>query len=281
MQERLTNQEQIFGAQLLNARDELESLRRHPFGKLLALCGWPSKSALSFGPASLARVDLANVRGLEPSGTSSDALPPPSAVGSTAMNEICPEESTVLEKLLVLNDVEFVRAAYKTILKRAPDTEGEQNYIQLLQSGVDKVILLRDMSRSDEGQRARVNLPGLSRAVRERRVRRVPFLGPLVVGTLRLFRRGPDNDPELAFRNQQIGTQRLISERLANVEASIDGLRQQQVRFEQIVRRLESQTDAINPHVDDANAGPVEISATQYPGSVERQLSRKAAACKA
>ena len=100
-------------------------------------------------------------------------------------------ESVMLDQLLVLNDVDFVRAAYRALLKREADPTGERNYVELLRSGHDKVRLLGDMARSEEARRSGASIPGLNGALMRRKLGRLPVVGPFALKVGSLFRRAP------------------------------------------------------------------------------------------
>ena len=56
-----------------------------------------------------------------------------------------------LEEILELHDEAFVKAAYRSILGRAPDLGGLQNYLSQVRAGVNKIQILRDLAQSPEG----------------------------------------------------------------------------------------------------------------------------------
>jgi hypothetical protein len=56
-----------------------------------------------------------------------------------------------LEELLELRDEAFVKAAYRSILGRAPDPGGLENYLSQVRTGVNKAQILRELVQSPEG----------------------------------------------------------------------------------------------------------------------------------
>ena len=56
-----------------------------------------------------------------------------------------------LEELLELHDEAFVKAAYRSILGRAPDLGGLQNYLSQVRAGANKAQILRELAQSPEG----------------------------------------------------------------------------------------------------------------------------------
>jgi methyl-accepting chemotaxis protein len=75
-----------------------------------------------------------------------------------------------LDQLLVLDNEDFVRAAYARLLGRDPDPEGLRFYAAELLRGVDKLDLLERLSLSDEARlRGTGRLEGLREAIDQRR----------------------------------------------------------------------------------------------------------------
>ncbi len=86
-----------------------------------------------------------------------------------------------LGELLAFNDEEFIRNAYRALVKREPDTAGFTNYLRTLrEGGLTKVEIIADMLASAEARRHNVHVAGLARAVLVRRWRRIPVLGPIL-----------------------------------------------------------------------------------------------------
>jgi 2-polyprenyl-3-methyl-5-hydroxy-6-metoxy-1,4-benzoquinol methylase len=95
-----------------------------------------------------------------------------------------------VDELLRFHDREFVRNAYRAILKREPDDVGYAAYLKNLRSGrFNKIDVLASLRFSDEGKRKGVGVQGLTFPGFLRRLYRVPVLGyllELTVGLLRL-----------------------------------------------------------------------------------------------
>lgn len=86
-----------------------------------------------------------------------------------------------LDDLLKYHGADFVRNAYRAVLKREPDAAGLADHLESLASGrFNKVDVLASLRFSPEGQRSQVRIDGLSRASRVRRLGRVPLLGYLL-----------------------------------------------------------------------------------------------------
>jgi len=221
--------------ELAKSRAAADFLRSSPLNRLFGLA-FPEKTQSNRGDELPA---LGNVGSSAHTAmmASADSQPASTADRNTMQNP-------VLNDLLILNDVEFVRAAYAAILKRAADSTGEQNYLGRLRQGHDRVRMLADMARSEEGRRAGAVLPGLDQAVRWSALGRLPLLGPLLVGLRSLLRRVPSPDPVAAFHNQSFGLQRAALDLVVEIQASIQRLQQQQAGMEQALRRMgEQQSD--------------------------------------
>lgn len=63
--------------------------------------------------------------------------------------------------LLSREDEDFVRCAYFTLLGRAPDPQGQGEYLERLRSGASKLAIARELRASPEGAARRVALPGM------------------------------------------------------------------------------------------------------------------------
>ena len=66
-----------------------------------------------------------------------------------------------VSQLIALNDVALVDALYRTLLKRAPDPDGQEFYVGQLRSGRSKGSVIADMAGSPEAKAAGHALPGL------------------------------------------------------------------------------------------------------------------------
>jgi SAM-dependent methyltransferase len=94
-------------------------------------------------------------------------------------------------ELLAFNDVDFVRSAYRALLRREPDVAGSNGLLVALYAGeLSKVEILGVLHESQEGRNAAVRVHGLANAVRVRRLRRIPILGR-VIGIVQYILRLP------------------------------------------------------------------------------------------
>ena len=73
--------------------------------------------------------------------------------------------ATNIKELLALDDLAFIDCAYKSLLKRAPDAIGLNNYLKLIRSGVAKMRVLSQLFFSAEGRKAAPSLRGLRRTM--------------------------------------------------------------------------------------------------------------------
>jgi hypothetical protein len=67
-----------------------------------------------------------------------------------------------IEELLLLDDEQFVRAAYLTLLGRDVDSDGLASYVGHLRLGRDKRELIADLALSEEGRGVAADVTGLS-----------------------------------------------------------------------------------------------------------------------
>lgn len=82
-----------------------------------------------------------------------------------------------LDELLALEDQDFVRAAYVTLLGRPADQEGFWFYTQLLRAGERKAAIIARLARSAEAQSSGTDLPRLKSYVRAYQLSNMPVIG--------------------------------------------------------------------------------------------------------
>jgi ectoine hydroxylase-related dioxygenase (phytanoyl-CoA dioxygenase family)/cyclopropane fatty-acyl-phospholipid synthase-like methyltransferase len=76
-----------------------------------------------------------------------------------------------------LNGSDFVAAAYRLVLSRAPDEEGGVYYLNRLRAGAPKLMILGELQDSVEGRACHASLPGLRRAALIQRLALTPLVG--------------------------------------------------------------------------------------------------------
>lgn len=79
--------------------------------------------------------------------------------------------------LLCYHDQAFVTAAYRTILRRSPDTGGYLHYLNMLRNGCAKVDILGRLRYSKEGRTVGINISGLALPFLLQQVYRIPVFG--------------------------------------------------------------------------------------------------------
>jgi hypothetical protein len=182
-----------------------------------------------------------------------------------------------LPALLALDDTEFVRAAYATLLGRDSDDTGLDHFTRRLRDGEDKRRLIADLALSDEGRRRQHSLPGLEALAQEHQARVDPW--PQRAARALLRRLGaPSREPvERALR--------AADNRLYRIERALLAQTGELVALRQDLARVSAQLESLHMAVS-----PVESTATvaaapvvlprQAPLRVEqlfRQMRRTAA----
>lgn len=88
-----------------------------------------------------------------------------------------PEGVYQLAEFLALHDRSFVRAAYLAILRREPDPDGAENYVNQVRSGEHKAKLLSQFLDSPEARQHRTQIHGLQAHLRIIRLCELPIVG--------------------------------------------------------------------------------------------------------
>jgi hypothetical protein len=154
-------------------------------------------------------------------------------------------ETVLIKDVLTLHDADFVRAAYRLVLKREVDPSGEQTYVSLLRAGYDRCRLLGDLATSEEGRALGPVDPDVRRMLRRARLSWLPIIGRPLAGLLSSFRPRPQPDPDAAFRHQIVGTQHATLDMLNQVLSLTRDLQHRQVGIERALARMGSrQSDA-------------------------------------
>src|SRR6266478_383028 len=91
-----------------------------------------------------------------------------------------PDAAYQLNDFAAYDDVEFVEAAYRAILKREPDEDGLKTYLAMLRDGALKAELLGRLRQSPEGGLRRIRVVGLSLPYALDVVSRWPVIGRVV-----------------------------------------------------------------------------------------------------
>ena len=80
-------------------------------------------------------------------------------------------------KLLAMDDVQFVSAAYVNLLGRSADPSGLHYYVSRLRIGTDKVEIIDQLYRSSEAAGHEITMGGLRPILRKFRLSRRPVIG--------------------------------------------------------------------------------------------------------
>ena len=136
-----------------------------------------------------------------------------------------------IEDLLKFHGQDFVRNAYRALLKREPDPSGSAQYLRSLEGGrLNKIDVLASLRYSPEGERAHVKVSGLAWPATIRRLERLPIVGYLLqmaigVGRLpRLLQHLRQSEAYVLARQERIvdhhnQLQRRLTEALAQISA--------------------------------------------------------------
>lgn len=121
-------------------------------------------------------------------------MPPTTATESYAMPPLTWQETFTPKpdgaaysaaELLQFHDADFIRVAYRVILRRAPDAEGAAGFLAALREGrINRLDVLARLRFSSEGVRHNVTIHGLRVPAVLRRAYRVPLVGPVLRWTV-------------------------------------------------------------------------------------------------
>ncbi len=93
-------------------------------------------------------------------------------------NRIENKNSYSIGELCSYHDIDFIRNAYRALLKREADSEGLNKFLKDLRSGEkDKVQILSEIRFSDEGKRKNVEVVGLKSVYLKTRLYKLPLIG--------------------------------------------------------------------------------------------------------
>jgi len=154
-----------------------------------------------------------------------------------------------VEEFLRYHDEQFVRNAYRGILRREPDGTGLASFLDPLRHDkISKIEVLGRIRYSPEGRTARTRIDGLATRFAARSARRIPVVGR-VIGILQYIARLPELAESLdrferAYFQRDPQTRRQLDANNALVEHTLAALdRRATDRLERVqddVARLES-----------------------------------------
>ena len=178
------------------------------------------------------------------------------APGSPAAASTSAADTMTLQNLTKFHDEEFVKSAYRTLLRRDPDPVGLQNYLKQLRSGrMNKIEILGDIHSSAEGRQVGVEVTGLKRAYLFQRLFAMPLVGRVlktaeVAWRLPTIMRNVDGFQaftcarfselqNLAAARMGLNASSVLTQRLSALQTSLETERANRDKLEDIVAALE------------------------------------------
>lgn len=150
--------------------------------------------------------------------------------------------------LLKYHDRDFVRNAYRAILKREPDEAGFLYNLKLLQSGAfNKIDILASLRYSEEGKLNGVSVSGLSLPATIRTLERIPVVG-YVLQLLLAFVRLP-----LMVRSQRQFQGYIVAQQLAIADYINNSQRINNDRQHAITNELQQHRSELNNQLHSLN----------------------------
>jgi SAM-dependent methyltransferase len=159
------------------------------------------------------------------------APPPDESIGPTLPSEFVPASNDryYVDDLLKYSGQEFIRNAYRAILKREPDYGGYAQYTKMLLEGrFDKVDVLVSLRYSEEGREKNVHIEGLAWLRMVRRAAHLPLIGYIIelasaLGRLpSLLRHQRRFETSVSVEQQQLAEHlKLLSQRLQLVRTEL------------------------------------------------------------
>lgn len=156
--------------------------------------------------------------------------------------QVSPEDRYRVNDLLEFYDERFVHNAYRAILKREPDRDGFNRYLEGLRSGrINKIDVLASLRYSPEGQERHVMVDGLSLPSTLRRLGRLPLIGYPVRFITALARLPLLLSRHEQFEDYAVRQQERIADRLDLLSEvfgqGLTALHEKQEQLESFIRR--------------------------------------------
>lgn len=85
-----------------------------------------------------------------------------------------------IDEIIALHDDDFINTAYRLLLKRNPDPEGFQYYLNRIRKGIKKIDILDQLRTSSEGKKYSKSLVGLDNVIRQYKRSQWPIVGGLL-----------------------------------------------------------------------------------------------------
>lgn len=154
-------------------------------------------------------------------------------------SRLAAKQAYILGELLTFSDVDFVRTVYQIVLRRSPDSEGEQHYLRQMRNGhASKVEVIGDLRFSAEGRARGVHVDGLLIPYTFARWKRKRVIGPVLRWLHAFVRLGALADRQAA----QIAVQ---AQETQAVGASLNRLSDALVQWQEAVyQQIESHPSA-------------------------------------
>jgi hypothetical protein len=164
----------------------------------------------------------------------------------------------------------FVDHAYRTILRRPPDSEGFARQMAMLGAGASKIEVLGDLRYSAEGRRHGSKIPGLLPRYALAKVGRVPVLGALMQWLIvaaalpHLLRHQRATEASLAVRfGETAAALQAAEHRDAELREAIDAtqsdLASAVAELSDRLARTETSTHLLRQHIDGVGINVAEL----------------------
>lgn len=175
---------------------------------------------------------------------------------------------STLKDLLALGDIEFVQAAYRTVLGREADGSGLATYVTMVRDGEDKARIIATLAASVEGRQIQSKLEGIA-SLREASIGDRPTWAKRLVR--RLARAAGISDSESHLRLLRAVENRLIriESNMAHQDVSLEALREQVLRSNSAVAATPGRAAELQPVDPALSEIPIEVP-RQVPPRVEQ-----------
>jgi O-antigen chain-terminating methyltransferase len=162
-----------------------------------------------------------------------------------------------VDDLLQYHDKDFLRNAYQAILKRFPDAEGFNRYLQRLRSGrINKLDVLASLRYSAEGMAHSVKIKSLRLPALVRRASRIPVAGYVVQLLIAIARLPRNIEMQRQTAAHSIAQDERIAEHINELARHITAEQQhfatQLTLSRESIRRLEDR----HRHLESSTAKP-------------------------
>jgi len=177
--------------------------------------------------------------------------PEPEPIPAPALDELDPDgegnrlpirHSYHYREFMPLEDEAFVRNAFLCILQREPDPAGLQNYLNKLRQGVEKPLILAELTHSKEASQYGVKIRGLFAYRQFNRLQRLRVARPLTRRLFALYRRLS----ELPGAEEMQQFRASILQQLSNLARRLRRLEQQNTNTADQVKQQQQAVSALD-----------------------------------